>query len=145
MLLLVPDLYRKKSLRSATSTRHLNRHDFGIESHVFISQHVFFFPFSFVSLFTFIKWQMTSPVNWQIWRHNSISFVAVWASRLCQIGSPYTISDQYHNHIFSHLQSVGLWIFHWTCYSFMGPHTCLCLCLSVCLSLSLRPLSLSAT
>ena len=44
----------KKSLGSATSTRYLNRYDFGIESHVFISQHVFF-PFSFVSLFTFIK------------------------------------------------------------------------------------------
>ena len=101
-----PRYVPKKSLRSATSTRYLNRHNFGIESHVFISQQVYF-SFSFVSLFTFVKWQMTSHINWQIWRHNSISFVAVWASRLCQIGSPYTISDQYHNHIFSHLQSGG--------------------------------------
>ena len=78
------------------------------ESKVMWSYHsMSFFSFSFVSLFTFVKWQMTSHVNWQIWRHNSISFVAVWSSRLCQIGSPYTISDQYHNHIFSHLQSSG--------------------------------------
>ena len=44
----------KKSLRSATSTRYLNRHSFGIESHEFISQHVFF-SFSFVSLFILCK------------------------------------------------------------------------------------------
>ena len=44
----------KKSLRSATSTLYLNRHNFGIESHVFISQHVFF-SFSLISLFTFVK------------------------------------------------------------------------------------------
>ena len=72
-------------------------------------------------------------VNWQIWRHNSISFVAVCASRLCQIGATYTISNQYHNHIFKSF-AVG-WGFRFFTESVIVWWDLIHVCLSPSLSL----------
>ena len=133
MFLLVPDVY-SWVLKKACTLPH--QHSISTstisELKVLCSYHsMSFFHFHLSVYLLLVNWQMTSHVNWQTWRHNSISFVGMWATRLCQIGTPYTIS--YHNHIIC--SQVGLWIFHWISSSLMGPHVCMSACLSVWLCL----------